>query len=224
MTLPDEVNTAPASEEPVVDTGTTAQDIAPEQPRRQVPLEALEAERHKRQDLERRNELLEERMLRYTEQPVVPVVDETDEQLVSKGDLKKFRNQLSNEDFAKLKRDISEDTYKESNPEAIRQINTHLKTILERKPWLTQSIESAVNRYARAYEIVQDYALSKETTAKVMPLPQVSDAKKIVENAKKPGSPAANAKSANLSNVDYLRSIAGTKEFREYRTKMLQGK
>jgi hypothetical protein len=214
-----EVTEAPVSEEQV-DTGSVAQ----EQPQRQVPLQALEAERHKRQDAEKRNAILEEYALRYQqlqEQMNKPKVEDStdDDDLVNKRELKQFHQKLGTDDLAKLKREISEDMFKEVNPEAMTQINTHLKLILERKPWLVQSIESAPNRYSRAYEIVQDYA--PQIAAKSAP---VSEAKKIVENAKKPGSPVAAAKSANLSNVDYLRSIAGTKEFKDYRTKLLQGK
>lgn len=213
-----EVNEAPASEAQV-DTGAAET----EQPARQVPLQALEAERHKRQEAERRASVLEEYALRYQQmqeqlnaKQKVPEESPDDEDLVNKRELKQFRQQLGKEDLAQLKRDIGEEMFREANPGAMEQINTHLKQILERKPWLVQSIESANNRYARAYEIVQDYApqVAAKTAA-------VSDAKRIVDNAKKPGSPVAVAKSANLSGADYMRSIAGTKEFSDYRKKML---
>ena len=217
----------PASPEPQQAQETTA-------PSRQVPLEALEAERRKRQELERQNVVLQDYALRYqqlaeqTSKPKQADVDEAapdDDDLVNKKDLralkKSLRQELTGEEFVQLKRDISEDTFKRANPEAIRQINTHLKEILERKPWLTQSIESADNRYERAWEIVQDFA-AKPSPATSSAAQQVTlDAKKIVENAKKPGSPVAAAKSPNLSNVDYLHSIAGTKEFVDYRRKLL---
>jgi hypothetical protein len=191
-----------------------------EQPRT-VPLEALEAERKKRQDIERQREedrrTYQELLKRIevqeqsNQQP-----DEDEEELVSRKDLKAFKQSLTSEDLFNLKREIAEETFKEMNPQAIKEINTSLKEIIEQKPWLADSIANATNRYARAYEIVRDFGGGK--TSK----PQTNnDAKKMVENSKKPGNPAATAKSSQLSGTDYLKSIAGTKEFREYRNKLL---
>jgi len=50
------------------------------------------------------------------------------------------------------------------------------------------------------------------------------EARKIVENSQKPGNPATIAKAPNGSNLDYLKSIQGKPEFREYRKKMLSGR
>ncbi len=187
---------------------------------RQVPLEALEAERRKRQDIEAQNRLLQDYVNRLQQPAAEEKVtkSEDDEDLVNKRDLKQFRDKLTGEEFATMKREIAEETFKEVNPEAIRQINTHLKEILERKPWLAKSIEDSSNRYARAYEIVQDYS-----PALMAKKSQSNDAQRIIENSKKPGSPVSVGKTPNLSGADYLKSIAGTKEFAEYRKKMLQG-
>ena len=46
---------------------------------------------------------------------------------------------------------------KRSNPKAVQDINKYLDLILEKKPWLASSVREAVNRYARAAEIVEDY-------------------------------------------------------------------
>lgn len=213
-----EINEAAASEQ-AVDTGAdvTAQ---VEQPVRQVPLAALEAERQKRQEIEAQNRLLQDYVNRQQQEAArrAPEVDATDDDLVNKRDLKQFHEKMSKEEFAQMRREIAEETFKEVNPAAIRDINTHLKEILERKPWLAQSIESAPNRYARAYEIVQDYAPVTAAKAAVK-----NDAQRIVENSKKPGSPVIAGKAANMSNQEYLKSIGGTKEFREYRQKVRQG-
>lgn len=195
-----------------------------EQPERQVPLKALEAERKKRQEIEAQNRVLQDYALRFqqmqeqmqNQKTPVPEEDETD--LVNKRDLKQFREHFTKEEFALMKREIAEETFKEVNPEAIRQINTHLKEIIERKPWLAESIDNAPNRYARAYEIVKDFAPTLAAKKNVE-----QEAKRIVENAKKPGSPTAVGKAANLSQVDFLKSIAGKKEFNEYRKQLLQG-
>jgi hypothetical protein len=58
--------------------------------------------------------------------------------------------------------------------------------------------------------------------AKKFSQPQ-ADAKRIVENSQKPGNPATITKSSQGSNVDYMKSIQGKPEFREYRRKMLSG-
>lgn len=206
-----EASTAPAPEE----ASEVAQ--AETQESKRVPVEALLAERRKRQDAEAQYRALQEHAMKLQQslnQPKEEPEDESD--LVNKGDLKRFHQKLTKEEFASMKREIAEETYKESNPEAIRQINANLKDILEKKPWLAESIENATNRYARAYEIVQDFApvLKKKTDP-------AREAEKISQNAQKPGNPVTVGKSAQLSGADYMKSIAGTKEFKEYRQKLL---
>lgn len=214
----------PTDNQPPVDSGGDVQTT--EASPKQVPLEALEAEQrrrreeaNRRQELEAENRVLRDMAAKLQMEPEAAKSSDDDLDLVNKRQLREFREALSKEDMAKLKREIAEETFKEINPEAIRQINTHLKEIIERKPWLASSIEEAPNRYARAYEIVQDYApviAAKKSGAK--------EAERIVENAKKPGSPVTMGKAAQGSQADYLKSIAGTPAFREYRQKMLQGK
>lgn len=184
-----------------------------------VPLKALEAERRKRQEAEVQSRVykeLAERARETQKQPEEVEESEDDEEYVNRGDLKKFHQKLSREELAALKREIAEETFKETKPEAIKAINSHLKEILERKPWLADSIANAPNRYARAYEIVQDFMPHVTSSNE-----KATEAKKIVENAQKPGSPIGVGKSQQLSGADYMKSIAGTKEFREYRSKLL---
>jgi len=208
--------------EPVVDAGSEAQ--VAEQSERQVPLSALEAERQKRQEREEENRYLRELATQQkvqldSMQPKQATQEDNDEDLVNKRDLKQFKDRLSKEEFTQMKREISEETFKDANPEAIRQINMHLKEILERKPWLAKTIEEAPNRYSRAYEIVQDYAPA--TAAKQS---KADDAKRIVENSKKPASPATVGKPANMSQGDYIKSLRGKKEFKDFRKELLQGR
>ena len=187
-------------------------DVAPE-PIRQVPLEALEAERRKRQDLEVQIRVMQESKSSPVEE------DEDDEEFITKAELKR---RLKDATFGN-KREVMEESFCSANPKAIELVNLHLEEIIKRKPWLAQTIESAPNRYARAYEIVQDY-MPKEQTAPASKFrsPQ-AEARKIVENAQKPGNPSTISKGSNGSNQDYLRSIQGKPEFREYRKKMLAG-
>lgn len=175
---------------------------------KQVPLEALEAERRKRQELE-----YQLRMMHETKKE-----DEDEDEWISKGELKRRLQETA----MLNKREILEEAFCEANPQAITLINQHLENIIKRKPWLAQTLETAPNRYARAYEIIQDYMPQQAAPAQKYTNPK-ADAKKIVENSQKPGNPSTIAKTGNTSNADYLRSIAGKPEFREYRKKVMAG-
>ncbi len=204
---------APDTEEQIVEERVETQ--------RTVPLEALEAERRKRQELEVHNRALQELMVKSKGQDA-PEDDqeEDDDEFITKAEMKKRLGKMS---FAQ-KRELLEEAYCDSKPEDVKLINTHLESIIKRKPWLAQTIESAPNRYARAYEIVQDYMPKDEKVASTSKFgrPQ-AEAKRIVENSQKPGSPSTIAKSVSSNNMDYLKSIQGKPEFREYRRKMLAG-
>jgi len=175
-----------------------------------VPLAALQAERRKRQELETRNKVYEEMMAKKAPEPEE---EEDSESLVTKG---AFR-----EEKALTKREILEQVYQDMNPEAVQKINTYLKPILDKKPWLASTLDTAVNRLARANEIVDDYM--HLVTEKPVAKAASTDAKRIVENSQKPRSPVEIGKSAQPTGTEYLKSIQGKKEFREYRQKMLRG-
>ena len=200
-----------ASEDQVTDSEQQEQP-----PARVVPLEALEAERRKRQDLEAQNRALQELMVK-SKPTKDDVVDEDEEDFITVAEMKK---RLKDVTFTQ-KREILEEAFVDSKPEAIELIDKHLDDILKRKPWLAQTIDSAPNRYARAYEIVQDY-MPKTASASRFLTPQ-AEAKRLVENAQKPGNPATISKASQSSNLDYLKSIQGKPEFRDYRRKMLGG-
>lgn len=218
MTQDSKATNQPASEEEVVADAvgtqnapeTTTQDLDSEQPR-QVPLKALEAERRKRQDLEAQNKILQDMIRDKEAQKAPPEPPEDLEEFATRGEVRRYLEQQKHIQ----KREVLEEAYKEMNPAAIDQINANLEEILKKKPWLAQSIEAAPNRYARAYEIVQDY------TPK--PVDNIANnAKRIAQNAVKPGNPASIAKPAQSSKADYLRSIAGKQEFREYRKNVVR--
>lgn len=187
------------------------QDTAQEEPK-MVPLAALQAERRKRQEFETRTKVYED-LLAKKSGPTEEMEEEDPEALLTKSS---FR-----EEKALTKREILEQVYQDMNPEAVQKINTYLKPILDKKPWLAATLENAVNRLARANEIVDDYMhlVAEKPKSKVA----VSDAQRIVENANKPRSPVEVGKSAQPSGTEYLKSIQGKKEFREYRQKVLRG-
>jgi len=176
-----------------------------------VPLAALQAERRKRQEFETRNKIYEEMMAKKN---IEPEEEEDPEALLTKGSFK--------EEKALTKREILEQVYQDMNPEAVQKINLYLKPILDKKPWLAASLDSAVNRLSRANEIVDDYMHLVDGKGRTK-TDGSTDARRIVDNANKPRSPIEVGKSAQPSGTEYLKSIQGKKEFREYRAKMLRG-
>lgn len=182
-----------------------------------VPLTALMGEKKRRKEAEEariasdaRARTLEE-ILAAKDQPEEK---EDPEALLTKGSFQQEK--------ALTKREILEQVYQDMNPEAVQKINTYLKPILDKKPWLASTIDNAVNRLSRANEIVNDYIHLVQEKPVVTPKAS-SDAKRIVENSQKPRSPTEIGKSAQPSGMEYLKSIQGKKEFREYRQKMLSG-
>lgn len=190
-----------ASELPEVES----QDESQEEPK-MVPLAALQAERRKRQDLEARARVYEELM---SNKP--PEEPEDMEALATKASVQQEK--------AVTKREILEQVFQDMNPEAVQKINMYLKPILDKKPWLAASVDSAVNRLARASEIVDDYMHLVDVKSKA----KTNDGARIISNANKPRSPVEVGKSAQPTGTEYLKSIQGKKEFREYRQKLLNG-
>ena len=187
------------------------QDQHQEEPK-MVPLAALQAERRKRQEFETRNKVYEDLLAKKNAQSEEEVKEDP-EALLTKSSYQ--------EEKALTKREILEQVYQDMNPEAVQKINTYLKPILDKKPWLAATLDNAVNRLARANEIVDDYLhlVAEKPKSKTV----VVDAQRIVDNANKPRSPVEVGKSAQPSGTEYLKSIQGKKEFREYRQKVLRG-
>ena len=197
---------AAASEQPEVESV--------EHEPKMVPLAALQDERRKRQELEARTQVYEDILRKRNAEEQAEEPEEDPTAIVERKDLQA--------NTAHTKRDILETLYQDMNPKAVQEINKYLKPILEKKPWLAASVDTAQNRYARAYEIVQDYIHLVEDKP---PVRQSSnqDGKRIIENSRKPGSPVDIGKSARPEGMEYLKSIQGKKEFREYRQKVLRG-
>ncbi len=209
----EEQDVGAVSEQPEIESQETQEG----EPQKMVPLAALEAERKKRQESEAKANLYQEYLMRAKEEKQAATEEEEDPNaLVEKHVLK--------ETTASTKRDILETLYQDMNPEAVLKINQYLKPILEKKPWLAASVDTAQNRYARAYEIVQDYLhLVEEKPPATRASSNPNDGKRIIANAQKPRSPVEIGKSAQPSGTEYLKSIQGKKEFREYRQKVLRG-
>ena len=207
MTSEELDQSAAASEQVEVISEETSQ----EEPK-MVPLAALQAERRKRQEYETRTRVYEDILSKNNVQNEVE--EEDPEALLTKSSFK--------EEKALTKREILEQVYQDMNPGAVQKIETYLKPILDKKPWLASTVDNALNRLARANEIIDDYMHLLDEKPKVK-VNSSSDAQRIVENSQKPRSPVEVGKSAQPSGTEFLKSIQGKKEFREYRQKLLRG-
>lgn len=208
MSLEEQEDQAAVSEQAEVQAQENHEEEA-----KMVPLAALQAERRKRQEYESRSKVYEDLLAQKSTQKPEEIEEEDPEALVTKSSF--------NHEKALTKREILEQVYQDMNPDAVQKINTYLKPILDKKPWLAATLDNAVNRLSRANEIVDDYMhlVAEKPKSKTV----VSDAQRIVDNANKPRSPVEVGKSAQPSGTEYLKSIQGKKEFREYRQKVLSG-
>lgn len=173
---------------------------APE--KKMVPLEALEAERRKRQDAEYKAQWERQQMEAALQQQKQQPEEDEDEYTQQ---LKKYVDN----GIATATKNTIESVYVQEHPDVIERVQAELEPILQRKPWLTSVIQQAPNRWARAMEIIEDYAPKKEEPTQ----------SKRVENANKPGHPAQMAKTRNLSKLESLNKM-NRKEFSEYRASL----
>jgi len=210
----EEPETVEAASEP--EATVEAMEDQPEGEPKMVPLTAMQAMRKRAQEAEAKAQFYQEHLMR-AQAKEEPKAEEAEDPhaLVERQTLKELN--------AATKRDILETLYQDTNPEAVQAINKHLKTILEKKPWLAASVDSAPNRWARAYEIVQDYGHLVGVQPAVKQSSTISDAQRIVQNSQKPRSPVEIGKSVQPKGMEYLKSIQGKKEFREYRDKVRRG-
>lgn len=97
---------------------------------RMVPLEALEAERNKRQDLEAQNRALQDFMLKSkpAEKPEEDLDD--DEDFITKAEMKR---RLEKATFSN-KREVLEEAFCQSRPDAVDMINENLEQIIKQYP------------------------------------------------------------------------------------------
>lgn len=193
--------------EEVVQTADAGQEQAPE-PEKQVPLSALEAERRKRQEAEQQAQWLYQQMQAAQATYKTPEPQEEEDEYTRELD-QRFTSKVE-----KKLQSFAEQQFVESRPEAVNLIQEHLPQILKQKPWLAQTIQSAPNRYARALEIVNDYA-PRNT-------PPPDSRRRIEENAQKPGSPQGVGKTSQISKLEMLSKMS-PQEFSEYRKRVRSG-
>jgi hypothetical protein len=115
-------------QEPVAEDFVDEQPEVAEQPRT-VPLEALEAERRKRQDSEAQLRVLQD-MMKSPPKEVDQDESEDDDEFITKAEM---NARLKKATFSQ-KREVLEEAFCDSKPEAVELINKHLKEIITKKP------------------------------------------------------------------------------------------
>lgn len=147
-----------------------------------VPLSALQKERKKRQELELRNQWLEEQN-KKAQQPE----DDSQFESVTKGDLGKTQEEII--------RIVEERTWIKNNQDKYDFVNEILPDFLKQRPNLASAISSAENRYEEAWNLIN--ALSPKQQAQI---------KVAVPKRESPGSPAGIPKAASLNQaVDVMK-------------------
>ena len=177
---------------------------------KQVPLTALEAERRKRQEAEQQAQWLYQQMnaAQAQYQTSLPSKDDDEDEYT-----KEIKDSLRREVQQEFK-SYAEQQFLSQNPDATQALQEHLPRILQQKPWLADVIQSAPNRYARAMEIINDYAPRSA--------PILDSKRRIDENAQKPGSAQGVGKTSQLSKLEMLSKMS-PKEFSEYRKRIRSG-
>ena len=183
------------------------EEVVEQKEEERVPLSALQKERRKRQEAEKRAMLfqeLQEKQLR--EQPQAPPAEEEDlYEAVTKADLGKTEKQVI--------RVVEEKRWVQENPEKYLEVNDNLKEFLKQRPNLAQAIEAKSNRYEEAWMLMDALSPKKKASLKVPQVPK-KDA---------PGSPTGGPKAAGMNQTLDLHSMSDT-EFAEWRKSQRKGR
>jgi len=176
------------------------EEVVEQREEEKVPLSALQKERRKRQEAEKRASLfqeLQEKQLR--EQPQAPPAEEEDlYEAVTKADLGKTEKQVM--------RAVEEKQWVKENPEKYLEVNDNLKEFLKLRPNLAPAIEAKSNRYEEAWMLMNALSPKQKASLKVPPAPR-KDA---------PGSPTGGPKAAGMNQSIDLYSMSDT-EFADWR-------
>lgn len=181
---------------------------AQQEAERTVPLSALEAERKKRQEIERkayeaeyRAQLIEQQMQKSQSPPQ----DDEDEYTKS---LKSW----TQSELQKVKRDAAEELYIQQNPDIVSRLQNELPDLYAKRPWLKNAVLSAENRVLAAAQLLDDYAPRNAVANETK--------KKISENQMKPKSPQGVGKTGQFSKADMIAKMSSS-EFQEFRKKQM---
>lgn len=166
-----------------------------------VPLSALQKERRKRQEAEKRAKLYEEMQERMLhERPQQEVQEEDLYEAATKADLHQMQNEAI--------RAVEERSWVRSNPDKAEEVNENLEKLLKSRPHLKAAIEGAPNRYEEAWVLMN--ALSPKQKAQLKAPPQ--QPKKTT-----PGAPGAVPKGAGINQTIDVMQMSD-EEFAKWRT------
>jgi hypothetical protein len=165
------------------------EEVVEQKEEEKVPLSALQKERRKRQEAERRNKLyedLQEKQLR--EQPQASPQEEEDlYEAATKSDLSKAEKQIM--------RAVDERSWIKNNPERAQEVNEKLQEFLKQRPNLASAIEAAQNRYEEAWTLMNALSPKQKALLKAPPAPK----------REAPGAPSAVPKAAAMNQaVDFM--------------------
>ena len=182
---------------------------------RQVPLDALKAERAERQRLQEELSMMRDNMkmlMAQQNQPKPTKADEfdglTDDDVLTVGELKKA---LSNRE-SQYKMSIEELRMSQKHPDYQEVVTKYLPDVLKQNPSLLHSLQQT-NDYELAYHLAKNSDAYKQSQQTVK---RNADAERIVQNANQSGSlssvgqtsPISQAKRyRDMSNDEFMRAV-----------------
>ena len=165
------------------------EEVVEQREEERVPLSALQKERRKRQEAEKRAKLfeeLQEKQLRE-QQSAAPQEEEDLYEAATKSDLGRAEKQIM--------RAVEERSWIKNNPERASEVNEKLQEFLKQRPNLASAIEAASNRYEEAWTLMN--ALSPKQKAMLKP--------PVASRKDAPGAPTAVPKAAAMNQtVDFM--------------------
>lgn len=172
---------------------------------KQVPLEALQAERQQRQAIEEKLQAIENHlslMQSQNKQQEAPQQDElaslSDDDVLTVGEAKKFLQQMD----SKYQMSIQEMKVQQKYPDYQEVVTKYLPEIIKQKPWLADNL-----RKTQDYELAYDLAKNSEAYRKQHKQQRKNaDAEAILRNAEETGA---------LSSVGHTSPISEAKNFKQ---------
>jgi hypothetical protein len=164
---------------------------------RQVPLDALEAERSKRQDLQEELRMMKEHMALMQALPAQKPKSELDhlqdEDVLTVGEAKKFINQLNSQ----YKMSLDEIKISQRHSDYDEVVRKYLPEVLKQNPSLKGTLQQSQD-----FELAYYLAKNSDAYQKANKRTKInSDAEKIVQNSSKSGSLSSVGQNSPISEA-----------------------
>jgi hypothetical protein len=174
---------------------------------KQVPLEALQAERQQRQAIEEKLQAIENHLsLMNTQQqpqeqsPQDDLGSLSDDDVLTVGEAKKFLSQMDN----KYQMSIQEMKVQQKYPDYQEVVTKYLPEIIKQKPWLADNL-----RKTQDYELAYDLAKNSESYRKQHKQQKKNaDAEAILRNAEESGSLASVGHTSPVSQASRIKQMS----------------